>query len=43
VKQEQAKGTHLVTFDASDQPSGIYFYALENRNLRIVRKALVIK
>jgi minor extracellular serine protease Vpr len=39
----QAAGTHLVTFDASGLPSGMYLVVLESAGMRDVRKVSLVK
>ena len=36
-------GTHQITFDGSNLPSGIYFYELSSGNHHAVRKAILLK
>jgi photosystem II stability/assembly factor-like uncharacterized protein len=41
--RDERAGQYLVTLDASDLPSGAYFYHLEHDGGRITRKMLVLK
>jgi len=36
-------GTHIVTFDASQYATGIYFYTLEAGSFRQTKKMLLVK
>ncbi|MCH7955423.1 MAG: T9SS type A sorting domain-containing protein, partial [Candidatus Marinimicrobia bacterium] len=39
----QSVGSHQLSWDASEQPSGIYFYRLLSGNFSQTRKMLLIK
>lgn len=43
VQQKQAAGVYNVTFDASNLPSGIYFYHLKAGDFSAVKKMMLIK
>jgi len=43
VNGEMPAGEHTVEFNATDLPSGIYFYRLESGGMRITRKMLLLK
>ena len=43
VNEVKHPGTHEVTFDASELPSGVYFYRLTNGNYSATKKMLLIK
>jgi hypothetical protein len=43
VSEIQNTGYHSITWDASGQPSGIYFYCLESGPFKKVKSALLIK
>jgi flagellar hook assembly protein FlgD len=38
VNESQEAGEHSISFDASDLPSGIYYYTLRAQNYRSSRK-----
>jgi len=40
---EMSAGDHVVTWDASDQPSGVYFYRLEGPGILETRKMTLVK
>ncbi|MBI1803971.1 MAG: T9SS type A sorting domain-containing protein, partial [Ignavibacteriae bacterium] len=41
VNEVQSEGAHSVTFDASNLPSGVYYYRLEAAGLSQVQKMLL--
>lgn len=43
VNEEQSPGSYIVTFTASNLPSGIYLYRLTAGQVSIVRKMLLLK
>lgn len=43
VDKEQQQGTHLVTFDASHLPSGVYFYTLQTGDFIETRRMVLSK
>ena len=43
VKQTQQAGSYKVSFNASDLPSGIYFYELNSNNFIQVKKMMLLK
>ena len=43
VKEVKHPGTHEVTFDASELPSGVYFYRLTNGNYSATKKMVLMK
>ena len=43
VNEEKTSGNYKVTFDASSQPSGIYFYQLKAGNFIETRKMVLLK
>jgi hypothetical protein len=43
VNEKQSPGNYEVVFDASDLPSGIYFYSLEADKYRETRKMILLK
>ncbi len=43
VNQEMNSGTYLVNWDASAQPSGMYFYRLQLQNQVISKKMMLLK
>jgi hypothetical protein len=43
VSEYESAGTYNVTFNASDLPSGIYFYRLSSGNFAQVKKLLLLK
>lgn len=43
VNEVKHPGTHEVTFDASNLPSGVYFYRLTNGNYSATKKMLLMK
>jgi len=43
VNENEQKGAHQVTFNASGLASGIYFYRLQAGNKVFVKKMLVMK
>jgi hypothetical protein len=43
VNEKQTPGTYEVTFDASQFPSGVYFYTLSSGNFSQTKKMLMIK
>ena len=43
VNKKQPKGTHRVTFDAGNLPSGLYFYRLETKGRVLTRKMLIVR
>jgi endoglucanase Acf2 len=43
VDGAQQSGTHTVTFDAAEMPSGVYFYRLEAGSFTQSRKMLLVK
>jgi len=43
VNKAQTPGNYTVQFDASDLPSGIYFYSLQARNFVATKKMIFIK
>jgi len=38
-----SQGEHSVTFDATELPSGVYFYSLEFEGTQSVRKMVLLK
>jgi hypothetical protein len=40
---QQSAGTHKVVFDASELPSGIYFYSFKSNNFMQVKKMILMK
>jgi hypothetical protein len=43
VNQFKSKGSHKVTFDAKNLPSGIYFYKMESNNFVQTKKLMLLK
>lgn len=43
VNREQTAGSYTVSFDASDLPSGVYFYRITAGGFRAVRKLVLLK
>jgi photosystem II stability/assembly factor-like uncharacterized protein len=43
VSEKQSPGTYEVTWDASQYPSGVYFYKLETQGYKETKKMLLIK
>ena len=43
VDGRQAEGTHVVPFDASRLPSGVYFYRITAGAFTAVKKLVVLK
>jgi len=43
VNEKQAKGNHMVTFNASSLPSGVYFYRLKVDTDSVVKKMVLLK
>lgn len=43
VSQRLGAGIYKVSWDASNQPSGVYFYFLETENYSVTRKMILIK
>jgi hypothetical protein len=43
VDQNQTAGRHMVTFDASDLASGIYFYMIKSNDFRAMKKMVLVK
>jgi hypothetical protein len=43
INEEIAAGRYNVVFDASNLPSGIYFYRLSVNNFSMTRKMVLIK
>ena len=43
VNEFMEAGTHYVTFDAADLPTGTYVYSISAGNFNSVRKMLLIK
>ncbi|MBL1211976.1 MAG: T9SS type A sorting domain-containing protein [Ignavibacteriae bacterium] len=43
VNQMKSQGSHKVTFDASNLPSGIYFYKMESNNFVQTKKLMLLK
>jgi hypothetical protein len=43
ISQELTQGTFTVTFDASELPSGVYFYTLKSNNFYGTKKMLLLK
>lgn len=43
VNQEQAAGFHSVNWNASDLPSGVYFYKIQTDDFTAVKKCMLIK
>ena len=43
VNEELKAGVYEVRFDASDLPSGIYFYKLETNNYSDIKKMIILK
>jgi hypothetical protein len=43
VNEKQSPGTYEVTWDASQYPSGVYFYKLETGDFSEVKKMVIIK
>jgi hypothetical protein len=39
----QSAGTHKVVFDASELPSGIYFYSFKTNDFMQVKKMILMK
>ncbi len=43
LNKEMAAGSYDVKFDASDLPSGVYFYTIEAGNFSMTKKMMLIK
>ncbi|MDZ7625632.1 MAG: T9SS type A sorting domain-containing protein [Ignavibacteriaceae bacterium] len=43
VNEQKAVGKYKVTFDASDLPSGVYFYTLQAGNYLNTKKMILLK
>jgi hypothetical protein len=43
VDRQESAGSHVVTWDASHLPSGVYFYRLQANGYRETRKAILLK
>ena len=43
VNEEKSIGTHTIEFDASNLPSGIYFYQLQTPNFTQTKKMILLK
>ncbi len=43
VNERQAAGTHSVTFNASDLPSGVYFYTVRSKGTSMTKKMVLLK
>ncbi len=43
VNEYKNAGDYIVSFDASNFPSGIYYYGINYKNVSIVKKMLLIK
>ncbi|MFH1198407.1 MAG: glycoside hydrolase family 2 TIM barrel-domain containing protein [bacterium] len=43
VNEEQEPGLHEITFDASNMPSGIYFYRIQAGNFTSTKKMVLLK
>ncbi len=43
VNERQSAGNHTVTFDASDLPSGVYFYRLQAASYSATKKLVLLK
>ena len=43
INRELQPGTYNIQFDASNLPSGIYFYKLESSDFSEVKKMMLIK
>jgi len=43
VNEYQDAGYHSVAFDASEIPSGVYFYRISGGNQHIVKKMVILK
>ncbi len=43
VNEEKSAGTYEVEFDASNLPSGIYFYRLESGSFSSTKKLILLK
>ena len=43
VNKELELGTHQVTWEANDLPSGIYFYRIETGDFSCVKKMVLIR
>ena len=40
---EVEAGTHRVTFDSSDLPSGVYLYQLQTEKFKAIKKMIILK
>ena len=43
VSENMSAGNHVVTFEATDLPTGIYFYSLNSNNVSMTKKMLLLK
>jgi len=43
VNKVETPGSHKISFDASNLPSGIYFFVLQTENIRITKKGVLLK
>ncbi len=43
INREMVRGNHVVSFNASNLPSGIYFYKLEQGNQSALKKMILLK
>lgn len=43
VNEEQKAGIYSIVFDASDLPSGVYFYRLQTTDFTLTKKLTVLK
>jgi hypothetical protein len=43
ISENMPAGNHVVTFDATDLPTGIYFYSLNSNNVSMTKKMLLLK
>lgn len=43
IDQEMTPGSHTVLFNASDLPSGVYFYSLQANDYRSIQKMMLMK
>jgi hypothetical protein len=43
VSEHEIAGVHRITYDASNLPSGVYFYRLDTRRYHDTKKLLLVK